>query len=91
MLAILFLSDPSIPGVRSMGQSVSNSLTLPFADLTGVTLADEDTNSILTDDANKAIQGNVTMQVTQPGGQVCYTCKCCHLMPNFGTNTSGAT
>ena len=34
-----------------------------------MTLADEDTNSILTDNANRAIQGNVAMQVTQPGGQ----------------------
>ena len=33
----------------------------PFADLTDVTLADEDTNSILTDNANRAIQGNVAM------------------------------
>ena len=42
----------------------------PFADLTDVTLADEDTNSILTDNANRAIQGNVT----QPGGQICNIC-----------------
>ena len=42
----------------------------PFADLTDVTLADEDINSILTDNANRAIQGNVAMQVTQPGGQL---------------------
>ena len=42
--------------------------TRGFADLTDVTLADEDANSILTDSANKAIQGNVTMQVMQPGG-----------------------
>ena len=40
-----------------------------LADLTDVTLADEDTNSILTDNANWAIQCNVAMQVTQPGGQ----------------------
>ena len=60
-------------------------------DLTDVTLADEDTNSILTDNVNRAIQGNVTMQVTQPGGQISYTCKCRHLMANFGTNASGAT
>ena len=33
----------------------------PFWNLTDVTLADEDTNSIQTDDANKAIQGNVAM------------------------------
>ena len=38
-----------------------------FADLTDVTLADEDTNSILTDNANRAIQGNVAMQMMQPG------------------------
>ena len=36
-----------------------------------MTLADEDTNSILTDNANRAIQCNVAMQVTQPGGQLC--------------------
>ena len=41
--------------------------------------------SILTDNANRAIQGN-EMQVTQPGGQICYNCKCRHLMPNIGTN-----
>ena len=40
----LFLSDPSL--------SIS-----PFADLTDVTLAYEDTNSILTDNAKRAIQG----------------------------------
>ena len=45
--------------------------TRPFRDLTDVTLADEDTNSIQTDDANKAIQGNVAMQVAPPGGQIC--------------------
>ena len=43
----------------------------PFADLTDVTLADEDTNLILTDNANRAIQGIVAMQVTQPGRKVC--------------------
>ena len=57
----MFLSDPGIPGVQSMGPSVSNSLTL--VDLTDVTLVDEDTDSILADDANRAIQGNLEMQV----------------------------
>ena len=43
----------------------------PFADLTDdVTLADKDTNSILTDNANREIQGNVAMQVMQTGGAV---------------------
>ena len=35
----------------------------PFADLTDVTLVDEDTKSILTDNANRAIQGNQAMHV----------------------------
>ena len=42
-----------------------------------MTLADEDTNSILTDNANRAIQGNVAKQVAQLVGQ-------------FVTNASGA-
>ena len=44
----LFLSNPGIPGVRSMGSSVSNSLThsLMFVNFVdGVTLADEDLNT----------------------------------------------
>ena len=66
-----FLSDPGVSGVRSMGSLLSNSLTdTPFADLTDVTLADGDTNPILTDDANRTFQSNVAMQVTQPGGQL---------------------
>ena len=46
----------------------------PCVDLTDVTLADEDTNPILTDNANRAIQGYVAMQVMQPGGQLCKQC-----------------
>ena len=57
-----------------MGPIVSNSPS-SFADLIDVTLADEDTNAIITDSANRAIQGNnVAMQVTQvtpSGGQIC--------------------
>ena len=37
---------------------------------TDVTLADEDTNLILTDNANRAFQGNVAMRVSQPGGKI---------------------
>ena len=37
------------------------------ADIPDVTLADDDTNSILTDSANRAIQGNVAMHMMQPG------------------------
>ena len=45
---------PRVPGVRSMGPVVSHKQTEePCADLTDVTLADEDTNSILTDNANR--------------------------------------
>ena len=40
-----------------------------FADLTDVALADEDINSIPADDVNRAILGNVAMQVAPPGGQ----------------------
>ena len=65
-----FLSDPGVPGVRSMGPDVSPSVTERlFADLTDVTLADEDNNSIPTDDVNRTILGNVAMQVAPPDGQ----------------------
>ena len=43
----------------------------PCRDLIDVTLADEDTNSIPTDNANRAIIGNVAIQVSPPGGQTC--------------------
>ena len=62
----------------------------PFADLTDVTLADEDTNLILTDNADRAIQGIVAMQVTQPGRKVCKECQWRHLVVKFATNASGA-
>ena len=35
-----------------------------------MTLADEDTNSTLTDNVNRTFQANVAMRVTQPGGQL---------------------
>ena len=56
-----------------MGSSVSKLLREVWFNLTDVTLADEDANSILTDNANRAIQGNMAMQVTQvapSGGQI---------------------
>ena len=53
-----------------MGPDVSQSVTpRGFADLTDVTLADEDSNSIPTDDVNKAILDNMAMQVAPSGGQ----------------------
>ena len=55
-IPFVFLPDPGVSGVRSMGPGLSNYVhprTLcNFAD---VTLADDDTNSILADDANRAI------------------------------------
>ena len=60
------------------------------ANLTDVTLADEDTNSVLTDNANRTIQGNLAMQVTQLGGKICNECKWFHLVSKFATNASGA-
>ena len=70
---MVFLSDPGKPGVRSLGRDVCLSVHDVFE--TDVTLADEDTKSILTDIANRAIQGNVAMQITQPGGQHCKQCE----------------
>ena len=52
-----------------MGPDVSNSIQDYVADLTDVTLADEDSNSTPADDVNRAILGNVAMQVAPPGGQ----------------------
>ena len=53
-----------------MGPDVSKWLhPRDFVDLTDVTLADEDSNSTPADYANRAILGNVAMQVAPPGGQ----------------------
>ena len=61
-----FLSDPGIPGPLYGSKSLKQ--TDLCADLTDVTLADEDTNSILTDDVNMATISNVAMQVAPSGG-----------------------
>ena len=55
-----------------------------------MTLADEDTNSIQTDNANREIQGNVAMQVARPGSQLWKQCKWRHLINKFSTNPSCA-
>ena len=52
-----------------MGLGVSDYLQDYFADLTDVTLADDDSNFIPTDDVNMAILGNMAMQVAPCGGQ----------------------
>ena len=50
--------------------SVRHSLSTRLcADLTDVTLADEDSKTIPTDDVNGAFLGNVAMQVAPSGGQ----------------------
>ena len=100
-----FLSNPGVSGVRSMGSLLSNWLTeRPCADLTDVTLADEDTNPILTDNANRTFHGNEAMQVTQPGcqiwnqvmqvtwpdDQILNQSQLCQLVTKYTTNTTGA-
>ena len=60
----LIFIEPSQVYLGSNLWVLCNSLsTRGFTDLTDVTLADEDTNSILTDNANKTIQGNVAWWV----------------------------
>ena len=61
-----FLSDPGLSTGPIYGSGLCPT---PFWNLTDVTLADKETNMILTDKVNRVIQGNVAMQVTQPGGQ----------------------
>ena len=65
-----FLSDPGIPG-PIYGSKYLKLSKRPFWNLTDVTLADEDTNSIQTADVNRAIIGNVAMQVAPSGVQTC--------------------
>ena len=62
-----------------MGPSLSKSLLEVFANLTDVSLADEVKNSVLTDDVNGTIIGNVAMQVAPPSGQTCN-----YLVPSGG-------
>ena len=67
-----------------MGPDLCPSVTeRHFADLTDETLTDKDANSLLTDNANRALQGNVAMKVTQPGNQFWNHCKRRHLMNTF--------
>ena len=69
-----FLSDPGIPGPIYGSGSL---LVRPrgFADLTDVTLVDEDTKSIPTNNTNRTIQDNVAMPVTNPDDQFENICK----------------
>ena len=62
-----------------------------FEDIADVTLIDEDTKPILTDDANKEIPSNMTMHVAPQGGQISYQCKWRHLVAKFPANACDAT
>ena len=77
-----FSSDQGIPAL--INGSGCHSLGEVVADLTDVTLVDEDTKSILTDNANMTIKCNqamhvtivwcanlLVMQVVLSGGQIC--------------------
>ena len=61
-----------------------------FANLFDVTLADEDSNSIQTDDVNRAILGKLAMQVAPSGGQHRNLCKWYHLVAKLVTNSRSA-
>ena len=63
---------PRCPWGPIYGSACLSLTPRPFANLTDVTLADEDTNPIPIDEANRAILGNVAIQVAPPGGQVCF-------------------
>ena len=76
-IVAVFFYRTQVSLVRSMGRF--SLTTRPFWNLTDVTLADEDTKSILTDNANRAIQDNVAMHVTHPVNLV-----------KFWTNASSA-
>ena len=55
-----------------------------MVDLTDVSLVDEDINSILADDTDRAISDNWDqMQVAPPGDQVWIKCKWRHLEATF--------
>ena len=57
--------------IQSMGPCLWLSVCMrSYLGLTDVTLADEDANSILTDDAKRATLGNVLTKVERPGGQI---------------------
>ena len=78
LISALFIGPRSPWSDLCVRMSITNKqTTTPFVDLTDVTLADEDTNSILTDNVNRAIEGNVAMQVL--------------LVANFGSNASGVS
>ena len=79
--SIIFIG-PRSPGPIYVSGCLKQTKT-PSVNLTDVTLADKETNLILTDNVNRLIQGNVAMQVTQPAGQLWNQCKLRHLITKF--------
>ena len=66
-----FFSRYFLKTIKNFPDVFCLSVTPPLS--LSVTLADKDTNSIPADNADRAIQGNVAMQVTQvvpSGGQI---------------------
>ena len=56
VFVIVFLPDPGVSGVRSMGPGVPPYESFGW-DFTDVTLASDDANSMLADDDNRVIWG----------------------------------
>ena len=74
------------PKVRSLGPDVRPWVPpTPCVNLTDVTLADEDNNSILTDNANRAIQGKCS-NASSAIWWLTLECKWRQLMTKFWTN-----
>ena len=85
-----FLSDPGIPGVRSMGPSVSNKLTKPPSDTSYTSYTRLYTEKVTVSTLENSSWWSQLMQVVPSGGQICNQCKWRHLVAKFGTNASGA-
>ena len=68
-----------------MGPGLSNWVTdwVTLVDLTDVSLVDEDANPVLADHTNRAIPGNLEMQVAPPGDQIWIRSKFRHLEATF--------
>jgi len=67
---ILIFIGPRCPWGPIYGSGCLKLSELPLWNLTDMTLADEDTNSILTDNSNRAIQGNVASDSTNASSAI---------------------
>ena len=77
----LFLSDPGIPGVRSMGPSLSHSQANVCETYTSYTSY---TSGVIW------WPNLELMQVAPSGDQICNQWKWCHMVAKFATNASSA-